>query len=183
MIRQWRPYLAGIAVLLVAATAIGALVVWWADLAALAGLGRPASGSGAAFSVRIDATADQPERNAMPITAGEWEWRAERDTSIARFAVGLLTVACDPSHQTVTFRRYGKVADTAAFTIRTSGEGRTLRGRKTGNAIAVTLAGSDPFLDAIALSRGRFGVEVAGLDPVYPGSWPELSRVVEDCRE
>lgn len=183
MVRQWRPYLVGVAVLLAAAAAVGAALMWWADLAALAGLGRSPGGTGAAVSVRIDSGAGQPQPMMMPITPGEWEWQADRDTSVARFADGMLMVACDLPRQMVTFSRSGKVADAAAFTIRTSGEVRTLRGRKTGEAIAVTLAGRDPFLDAIATSRGRFGVEVAGLDPVYPGSWPEVSRVVEDCRE
>jgi hypothetical protein len=40
----------------------------------------------------------------------------------------------------------------------------------------------DPLLDAMAFSRGRFMIEVAGLPPLYLPSWPEVSRVIEDCR-
>ncbi|MDG2003332.1 MAG: hypothetical protein P8J20_08375 [Novosphingobium sp.] len=48
--------------------------------------------------------------------------------------------------------------------------------------IAVTLPASDPLLDAMAFSRGRFAVETAGLPTLYVPSWPEVSRVIEDCR-
>lgn len=40
----------------------------------------------------------------------------------------------------------------------------------------------DPLLDAMAFSRGRFALETAGLPTLYLPSWPELSRVIEDCR-
>lgn len=41
---------------------------------------------------------------------------------------------------------------------------------------------SDPLLDAMALSKGRFAVEVEGLPTLYLPSHAEVSRVVEDCR-
>ena len=44
------------------------------------------------------------------------------------------------------------------------------------------LAASDPLLDAIAFSRGRFAVDVPGTAPVYVPAYPEITRVVEDCR-
>jgi hypothetical protein len=34
----------------------------------------------------------------------------------------------------------------------------------------------------MAFSRGRFAIETAGLPTLYVPSWPEVSRVVEDCR-
>lgn len=48
--------------------------------------------------------------------------------------------------------------------------------------IVATIPVRDRKLDAMAHSRGRFAVEVAGLTPSYLPSWPEVSRVVEDCR-
>lgn len=44
------------------------------------------------------------------------------------------------------------------------------------------LAAGDQLLDAIAFSRGRFGLEVPGLPPLVLPAYPELTRVVEDCR-
>jgi hypothetical protein len=40
----------------------------------------------------------------------------------------------------------------------------------------------DPVLDAIAFSRGRFVFEAAGQPTLALPSWPEVSRVIEDCR-
>jgi len=34
----------------------------------------------------------------------------------------------------------------------------------------------------MAFSRGRFALETAGQETLYLPSWPEISRVVEDCR-
>ena len=40
----------------------------------------------------------------------------------------------------------------------------------------------DPLLDAIAFSKGRFVVDVVGLPTLYVPSFPEVTRVIEDCR-
>lgn len=48
--------------------------------------------------------------------------------------------------------------------------------------LVVAIPARDPLLDAMAFSRGRFTVEVAGLETLYLPAWPELSRVIEDCR-
>jgi hypothetical protein len=48
--------------------------------------------------------------------------------------------------------------------------------------VTAWIAPRDPLLDAMAFSRGRFRVEVAKLPPLYLPSWPEVSRVIEDCR-
>ena len=49
-------------------------------------------------------------------------------------------------------------------------------------ALAVTLDARDPLLDAMAFSRGRFAIEVAGQPALYLPSWSEVGRVIEDCR-
>jgi hypothetical protein len=48
--------------------------------------------------------------------------------------------------------------------------------------LVVVLTARDPLLDAMAFSRGRFALEAAGLETLYLPAWPELSRVIEDCR-
>lgn len=47
---------------------------------------------------------------------------------------------------------------------------------------AVFLPPAEPLLDAMAFSKGRFAVEVAGEPPLYLPSHAEVSRVIEDCR-
>ncbi len=48
--------------------------------------------------------------------------------------------------------------------------------------ITADFAATDPLLDAMAFSRGRFAVSVAGAPSLVLPPWPEVSRVVEECR-
>lgn len=48
--------------------------------------------------------------------------------------------------------------------------------------VAVSLSASDPLLDAMAVTKGRFAVEVEGMQPLYIPAWAEVTRVIEDCR-
>ena len=48
--------------------------------------------------------------------------------------------------------------------------------------ITAQLASTDTLLDALAFSRGRIGVGVSGTPPLVAPAWPEIARVVEDCR-
>ena len=48
--------------------------------------------------------------------------------------------------------------------------------------IAADLDPNDPLLDAMAITKGRFAVEVEGFEPFYLPAWTEVSRVIEDCR-
>ena len=71
------------------------------------------------------------------------------------------------------------------MSIQTSFGVRSLPLAAVGGAPAhagAALAATDPWLDAMAFSRGRFTVGVAGLDLLVIPAWPELARVVEDCR-
>ena len=58
-------------------------------------------------------------------------------------------------------------------------------GAPTGGAlpfIATEIMPRDPILDAMIYSRGRIALEVTGQMPLAIPSWPEIGRVVEDCR-
>ena len=71
------------------------------------------------------------------------------------------------------------------MSILASSGNRTLTGQAIAGpppVVALTLAARDSVLDAMAFSRGRFAVETAGLPTLYLPSWPEVSRVIEDCR-
>ena len=59
------------------------------------------------------------------------------------------------------------------MTIRTSSTARTVSG---------TLPASDPLIDAMGYSRGRFIVETPGAPPLVIPAWAEVLRVAEDCR-
>ncbi len=68
-----------------------------------------------------------------------------------------------------------------AITVRTSSGDRVLPARPNPEGATLTLGGRDPLLDQIAFSRGRFMLEAGAQQLVLP-TWPELNRVVEDCR-
>jgi hypothetical protein len=48
--------------------------------------------------------------------------------------------------------------------------------------LTAEVAASDSLLDAIAFSRGRFGVSVSGAGVMVVPTWAEVARVVENCR-
>jgi len=120
-----------------------------------------------------------------PITPGDWQWSNEGGQSVARFAGGLLVLSCDRQAGEVTLLRSGTASGPVAMTILTSSVERPATGiaRSTPSPeIAVSFAANDPLLDALAFSRGRFAIETAGQPTLYVPSWPEVSRVIEDCR-
>lgn len=109
----------------------------------------------------------------------------EGSRSVARFAGGALVMSCDPAARTVTLLRQGTGRGAVPVTILAYDIARPLNGTPIVGpppAIAVILPANDSILDAMAFTRGRFAVETAGLPTLYVPSWPELSRVIEDCR-
>lgn len=117
-----------------------------------------------------------------PITPGNWTWGMEGGQSVARFASGTFVLRCDRAGGTITLQRAGAAAGVEPLTVTTTSGVRTLSATPQSGGLTVTLPARDPLLDAMALSRGRFAVETPGQEPLYVPSWPEVSRVSEDCR-
>lgn len=127
-----------------------------------------------------------PDWPAAPLTPGEWIWGPEGGQSVARFGGNLLVLRCDRAAGAITLLRGGLTAGSATgpepLTVTATAGVRTLTATPRGDALAVTLPARDPVFDAMAFSRGRFRVETPGADPLIVPSWPEVSRVTEDCR-
>lgn len=120
-----------------------------------------------------------------PITPGDWRWAMEGQLSVARFGGNALVLSCDRAAGMVTLMRPGTAQGPVPMTVVTSNQSRPLTGMAIATnppVIAATLTVRDGLLDAMAFSRGRFVVETAGLPTLYVPSWPEVSRVIEDCR-
>lgn len=69
--------------------------------------------------------------------------------------------------------------------IRTETANRVITSRVTGprmTHISVTLEARDPLLDAMAFSNGRFAINAASERALVVPAWPEITRVIEDCR-
>ena len=109
---------------------------------------------------------------ALPLASGQWSYIATATGSTATYATHI-ELRCNRANRTVTIVRPG--ATPASLTIATYSLTRTL-------PASGTLLATDPLLDAIALSRGRFIVS-GGIGPaVAVPSWPEAARSIEDCR-
>lgn len=124
-----------------------------------------------------------------PQTPGDWTFDREPGASIAQFVSPAnmveFTLRCDAATRRVELSRPGRAPDGVPMRIRTETAERLVSAvPATGGApmLATQLSATDPLLDAMALSRGRFAVETTGLRTLYLPAWPEISRVIEDCR-
>lgn len=122
-----------------------------------------------------------------PATAGSWGYQLAPGGSSARFvdtgAIGRLTIECTRATRRVNISQTSAVPS-ATLLVWTSSLSRGLAARFEPNAMRVTaqLAAMDPLLDAIAFSRGRIAVQLAGSSPLVVPAAPEAARVIEDCR-
>jgi hypothetical protein len=115
-------------------------------------------------------------------TPGDWVWSNAGGRSSAVFANGLLQLRCERERGVVVLARRGNADGPVPMTVLTSAMTRTVNAAGSAQEIAIALPVRDPLLDAMAFSRGHFALEVAGVATIYPPSWPEVSRVIEDCR-
>ena len=142
-------------------------------------------------SPRVAAPAPLPAPAAAdwrdwPLTAGTWSYRRDARGSLALFgqagADALVTLRCDAAERRVYLSVAGAGAEA---TLRTTSTARRHPLPPPGGAqpsAAAALAATDPLLDAMAFSRGRFTVERAGQAPIVAPAYAEVGRVTEDCR-
>jgi len=171
-------------------------------LARLAGLATLASIAGCvpppraeAPPPRTEAPAPAPAPRPVPIAAdwrdwpytpGTWTYRRDPRGSVASFgpqaAQPVLTLQCDTGTRQVYLSRTAVAA--TPMTIRTSSVTRALS-VQSGNmpgTITATLPASDPLLEAMGFSRGRFVIDQQGQPALVIPAWAEIERVTEDCR-
>jgi hypothetical protein len=111
----------------------------------------------------------------LPLTPGDWSYAGGPGGSEARFGPengAHFTLRCDSARRQLLIVRQGA---SGSLLVRTSYGERAL---PTGAALPAT----DPLLDEIAFSRGRFAVQAEGMNALIVPAWPEPARVVEDCR-
>jgi hypothetical protein len=90
---------------------------------------------------------------------------------------------CTRATRRVTIAKTATAA-AAAIDVWTSSQTRSLPASynpATGRLSADLLA-NDALLDAIASSRGRVGYSVGTQPALVVPPWPEVARVIEDCR-
>ena len=141
--------------------------------------------------VAIPAAPPQQDWRDVLLTPGDWSWRGTAgQSSIAQYGIPGLTavfaVRCDFARRNIVFSRGGiALAPSAALSFTTSYGSFAFTGTNGGGqppAIVAQASARDPHMDQIAFSRGRFLVDVAGRARLVLPSWPEVARVIEDCR-
>lgn len=125
----------------------------------------------------------------LPITPGAWRWGMVDGRSTALFgpagAAPLASLTCDKPAGRVLLARAGSGPGHVPMAVTTTFGTRPLLSEplvSPAGWLAVPLHASDPILDSIAFSRGRFALDAAGLEALLLPSWPEIARVIEDCR-
>ncbi|WP_421991055.1 hypothetical protein [Qipengyuania sp.] len=124
-----------------------------------------------------------------PRTAGSWTYRTAVNGGLARFGdssgQAQFSIGCERDAGRILLTRAGQGPRQAVMTIRTETAERTLPARPAGGGspqVVATLSATDPLLDAMALTRGRFAVEISGLSTLYLPPWAEVTRAIEACR-
>jgi len=150
--------------LLVASAALAALSCAFASIAQ----------TGSAFSV-----------DTLTALPGSWSYRSYPGGSEAAFADASgtrLTIRCNRVARTVSIVRGGVSAASPTLAVWTSSLSRSLPARFDTSVLAADVAATDPLLDAISLSRGKFATSALGAPLLAYPNWPEPTRVIEDCR-
>jgi hypothetical protein len=125
-----------------------------------------------------------------PQTPGNWFYAAIAPYTYAAFGPAatqpIASFRCDRASRTVSIGRTSGSTTAQPLTIRAETMERTFaaqpRQGSVEHLLAVDLPANDPLLDAIAFSQGRFTIEAAGEVPLFLPAWPEISRVIDDCR-
>ena len=125
------------------------------------------------------------------LTPGDWRYFAEPNETLAIFAADPLSpdpqlvIVCNLEMRQIGIVRPSEAGVPVDMFIRTETADRKLSatpfdGRQT--VVVGKVAARDRLLDAMAFSNGRIAVLVAGQEPLVIPAWPEITRVVEDCR-
>ena len=124
-----------------------------------------------------------------PATPGTWSYRFDLTAPAAEFGSTpgqpLLSLRCERPAGVIRLRRAGAATGPLQLTITTTSARRAFTVSPEPAeppAVALAIPARDPILDAMVFSRGRFMIEVPGLPTLYVPAWPEVARVVEDCR-
>lgn len=120
-----------------------------------------------------------------PQTPGDWSYRAVGGESFAEFhspsGVMLFQLNCTADRDVFLATATQGLREGTVM-IRTETQSRLLNAAVREGWRVATLRPGDPLLDAMAITKGRFAVEVDGAAPLYLPAWAEVTRLIEDCR-
>jgi hypothetical protein len=128
-----------------------------------------------------------PDLSAASPIAGDWTYSATADGSEARFADSTnnpqIIIHCTRATRHVTISKPASAA-APAINVWTSSQTRSVPASFNAATARLTLdlQPYDGLLDAMSTSRGRIGLSVGAQPALVVPAWPEIARVVEDCR-
>jgi len=125
-----------------------------------------------------------------PQTAGDWTHGRIAGNSVALFGTNsrlpIFGIRCDRAARAISIGRASPAQSPRSLTIQTETTSRSFAANPTDgfpvDMVGVRLPATDPLLDAMAITKGRFAVGVEGERTLYIPAWVEVSRVIEDCR-
>lgn len=146
----------------------------------------------AATSIPAPALAAENWADA-PQTPGDWRLALLPNGPTATYRAPdgsvLFTLACTLQGRSIALTRHTALSNQplpqGLMQVHTQTRERVLTATAVNGddgAIGASLPASDPLFDAMAISRGRFAVEVEGSEPLYLPAWAEVTRIIEDCR-
>jgi hypothetical protein len=106
-----------------------------------------------------------------PLTPGSWRFDANGGQSQASYAGISFACRADRRVQLSGPGISGEVTLTSSYGVTSRSAG----------AEGMLFSANDPLLDQLAFSRGRFMLASPSLRAILP-AWPEIGRVIEDCR-
>lgn len=124
-----------------------------------------------------------------PQTPGTWEFEDEPSEKLALFGINprqpIFLIRCGDGQIALARATDRSQSETRAMSVTTETKTRQLQASpvpQRPDLLAARLDPSDPLLDAMAITRGRFAVGVEGERTLYLPAWAEVTRVIEDCR-
>ena len=117
------------------------------------------------------------------LSPGDWTYRDQGGRAVAAFtstATPSVSFMCMESRSIMIAVQ--TPAPASSIVVRTTNGDRQLSASQDHLRVYATVPAADPLLDEIAFSRGRFLVQAAGSPAAILPAWPEVARVIEDCR-
>ena len=123
---------------------------------------------------------------ATPI-GGDWVYTTTADGSEATFnnatSQPQITVRCTRATRRVSLAKAaGAAAPFMSIWTSTQTKNAPASFNPATNRLTTDFGAYDPFLDAIAFSRGRVAFSVGSAPALVVPTWSEVPRVIEDCR-
>lgn len=128
------------------------------------------------------------EWDALPMPSGDWSWRSDLGSgeTFAEFTSddgeALVGLACEPENQELMLSVANTSYQSDAIIVHTETQSRELYADASEGWISSRILREDDLLDAMAFSRGRIAFEVEGDVAFAVPAYPEITRVIEDCR-